>query len=175
MVQNIVSFLLWVLLAQLKPGWINFLECFLLILPCMHSITVFRLPYLLTCLQCIIHHYIMYPWLNTKYQIRTVQQWISVKCTDLIMQVQYAMRQKRQLCKICTPQIIPRNAWYSWVEYGSYSSYSLPGEILGKKRKAFIFVWPSQSDFRSPLAPISLDVQSLQYILKAGKNHYKQF
>lgn len=117
MVLNIVFFQLWVFLAQTKPGWINFLECFLLILPCMHSITVFRLPYLLTCLQCIIHHYVMHPWLNAKYQIHPVQQWISVKCADLIMQVQYAMRQKRQLCKIRTPQIIPRNAWYSWVDY----------------------------------------------------------
>lgn len=117
MVWNKVFFLLWVLLARLKPGWINFLECFLLILPPVHSITVCRLPYLLTCLQCIIHHYVMYPWLNAEYQIHPAQQWISVKCADLIMQVQYAMRQKRQLCKVCTPQIIPRNAWYSWVEY----------------------------------------------------------
>lgn len=63
-VQNALSFLLRVLLARPKPRRINFLECFLLILPCVCSMTVFRLLYPLTRLQCIIHRYITYPRLS---------------------------------------------------------------------------------------------------------------
>lgn len=62
-----------------------------------------------------------------------------------------------QKCMIFLSRILP------------YSLDLLPGEKLGKERKRFLFVWPSQSNLRSPLAPISLDEQSLQYIFKTGK------